>query len=110
MNKPKKKYDNEWKETREKIGLLKEIMKDVQKNIQGEIWYSVRNEKLDVLGSFYTLNEAIFFAEKKKKEYMRNYDRSNLNKKQKGTKSILVRENLKEKNINGFNNEIKYSK
>ena len=54
-------------ETREKIGLLKEIMKDVQKNIQGEIWYSVRNEKLDVLGSFYTLNEAIFFAEKKDK-------------------------------------------
>ena len=52
MNKPKEKYDDEWKETREKIGLLKEIMKDVQKNIQGEIWYSVRNEKLDVLGSF----------------------------------------------------------
>ena len=76
MNKPKEKYDDEWKETREKIGLLKEIMKDVQKNIQGEIWYSVRNEKLDVLGSFYTLNEAIFFAEKKKKEYMRSYERS----------------------------------
>ena len=72
----KEKFNKEWKETKEKIGLLNEIMKDVQKNIQGDIWYSVRNEKLDVLGSFHTLNEAIFFAEKKKKEYMRSYDKS----------------------------------
>lgn len=76
MNKPKEKFDKEWKETKEKISLLKEIRKDVQKNIQGDIWYLVRNEDMDVLGSFYTLNEAISFAEKKKKEYMRNYDKS----------------------------------
>lgn len=76
MNKPKEKFVKEWKETKEKIDLIKEIMKDVQRNIQEDIWYLVRNDDLDVLGSFYTLNQAIAFAEKKKREYMRNYDSS----------------------------------
>ena len=78
MNKPKEKFVKEWEETKEKIGLVKEIMKDVQQNIQENIWYLVRNEELDVLGSFYTLNQAIAFAEKKKKEYMQNYDSSKI--------------------------------
>lgn len=78
MNKPKEEFAKEWEETREKIGLVKEIMKDVQKNIQENFWYLVRNENFDVLGSFYTLNQAISFAEKKKKEYMKNYDRSKI--------------------------------
>ena len=62
--------------TKEKIRLVKEIRKEVQRNIQEDIWYLVRNEEQDVLGSFCTLNQAIAFAEKKKKEYMRNYDSS----------------------------------
>lgn len=78
MNKPKEKFIKEWKETKEKIGLVKEIMKDVQRNIQENTWHLVRNEELDVLGSFYTLNQAIAFAEKKKKEYMQNYDSSKI--------------------------------
>ncbi len=78
MNKPKEKFVKDWKETKEKIGLVKEIMRDVQRNIQEDIWYLVRNEELDVLGSFYTLNQAIAFSEKKKKEYMRNYDNSKI--------------------------------
>ena len=78
MNKPKEKFVKEWEETKEKIGLVKEIMKDVQQNIQENIWYLVRNEELDVLGSFYTLNPAIAFSEKKKKEYMQNYDSSKI--------------------------------
>ncbi len=76
MNTPKEKYVKQWKETKEKISLVKEIMKDVKLNIQEDIWYLVRNEELEVLGSFSTLNQAIVFAEKKKKEYMRNCDSS----------------------------------
>lgn len=76
MNKPKEKFVKEWEETNEKIGLVKEIMKDVQRNVQENIWYLVRNEELNVLGSFCTLNQAIAFAEKKKKEYVRNCDSS----------------------------------
>ena len=76
MNTPKEKYVKQWKETKEKISLVKEIMKDVKLNIQEDIWYLVRNEELEVLGSFSTLNQAIVFAEKKKKENMRNCDSS----------------------------------
>lgn len=78
MDKPKEKFVKEWEETKEKIDLVKEIMKDVQRNMQEDVWYLVRNEELDVLGSFYTLNQAISFAEKKKKEYMKNYDSSKI--------------------------------
>ena len=67
MNKPSKKFVKEWETTQEKIGLLEEIMEDVKK---------YKNDEHRVLGSFYTLNEAISFAEKKKKEYMRNYERT----------------------------------
>ena len=68
MNKPSKKYVEEWKLTQEKIGLLEEIMEDVKKYKKEDVWYLVRNDEYRVLGSFYTLNEAISFAEKKKKE------------------------------------------
>ena len=76
MNKPSKKFVKEWETTQEKIGLLEEIMEDVKKYKKEDIWYLVRNDEFDVLGSFYTLNEAIAFSEKKKKEYMSNYDRT----------------------------------
>lgn len=76
MNKPSKKYVKEWELTQEKISLLEEIMEDVKKYKQEDVWYLVRNDEYRVLGSFYTLNEAISFAEKKKKEYMRNYERT----------------------------------
>lgn len=76
MDKPKEQFVKEWKKTKEKIGIVKEIRKDVQRNIKEDIWYLVRNEEQDVLGSFCTLNQAIAFAEKKKKEYMRKYDSS----------------------------------
>ena len=76
MDKPKEQFVKEWEKAKEKIGIVKEIRKDVQRNIKEDIWYLVRNEEQDVLGSFCTLNQAIAFAEKKKKEYMRNYDRS----------------------------------
>lgn len=76
MNKPSKKYVKEWELTQEKIGLLEEIMEDVKKYKKEDVWYLVRNDEYRVLGSFYTLNEAISFAEKKKKEYMRNYERT----------------------------------
>ena len=67
MNKPSKKYVKEWELTQEKIGLLEEIMEDVKKYKKEDVWYLVRNDEYRVLGSFYTLNEAISFAEKKKK-------------------------------------------
>lgn len=76
MNKPKQQYIKEWELTQEKIGLLEEIMEDVKKYKKEDVWYLVRNDKFDVLGSFYTLNEAIAFSEKKKREYMSNYDRT----------------------------------
>lgn len=76
MNKPSKKFVKEWETTQEKIGLLEEIMEDVKKYKKEDVWYLVRNDEHRVLGSFYTLNEAISFAEKKKKEYMRNYERT----------------------------------
>lgn len=76
MNKPSKKYVKEWELTQEKIGLLEEIMEDVKKYKKEDVWYLVRNDEFDVLGSFYTLNEAIALAEKKKREYMSNYDRT----------------------------------
>lgn len=76
MNKPKQQYIKEWELTQEKIGLLEEIMEDVKKYKKEDVWYLVRNDKFDVLGSFYTLNEAIAFSEKKKREYISNYDRT----------------------------------
>ena len=76
MNKPSKKFVKEWETTQEKIGLLEEIMEDIKKYKKEDVWYLVRNDEYRVLGSFYTLNEAISFAEKKKKEYMSNYDRT----------------------------------
>lgn len=76
MTKPKQQYIKEWELTQEKIGLIEEIMEDVKKYKKEDIWYLVRNDEFDVLGSFYTLNEAIAFSEKKKKEYMSNYDRT----------------------------------
>lgn len=45
---------------------MKEIMKDVQQNTQENISYLVRNDELDVLGLFNTLNYEIAFAEKRK--------------------------------------------
>lgn len=78
LNKPKEKFIKEWQETKEKIDLLKEIMKDVQQNTQEDISYLVRNDELDVLGIFNTLNYAIAFAEKKKREYMQHYDSSKI--------------------------------
>lgn len=42
------------------------------------IYYLVRNDNFDVLGSFLKLNEAIIFAENKKREYMRNYNNSSV--------------------------------
>lgn len=76
MTKPKQQYIKEWELTQEKIGLLEEIMEDVKKYKKEDVWYLVRNDEFDILGSFYTLNEAIALAEKKKREYMSNYDRT----------------------------------
>lgn len=76
MTKPKQQYIKEWELTQEKISLLEEIIEDVKKYRKEDVWYLVRNDEFDILGSFYTLNEAIAFAEKKKKEYMSNYDRT----------------------------------
>lgn len=76
MNKPKLQHIKEWKLTQEKISIIEEIIEDVKQNKIDDIWYLVRNDDMDVLGSFFTLNEAIAFAEKKKREYMRNYDNS----------------------------------
>lgn len=76
MTKPKPQYVKEWETTQEKIGIIEEIMEDVKRDKKEEVWYLVRNGELDVLGSFYTLNEAISFAEKKKKEYMSDYYRT----------------------------------
>ena len=42
MDRPKENFVKEWKETKEKIDLIKEIMQDVQRNIQEDIWYLVR--------------------------------------------------------------------
>ena len=71
-NEPKKEYVKEWEKTNEQIGLVKEIMKDIQQTIS----YQVRNGESDIIGSFCILNQAIAFAEKKKKEYVRNCDNS----------------------------------
>ena len=78
MNKPSKKFVNEWELAQEKIGLLEEIMEDVKKHRKEDIWYVVKNDGYDVYRSFSTLNDAIAYAEKKKREYMRKYDNSRI--------------------------------
>jgi len=43
-----------------------------------EIWYLIRDDEFNVLGRCYTLNEAVAIAEKKKRQYMRQYDKSKI--------------------------------
>jgi len=43
-----------------------------------EIWYLIRDDDFNVLGRCYTLNEAVAIAEKKKRQYMRQYDKSKI--------------------------------
>ena len=43
-----------------------------------EVWYLIRDDDFNVLGRCYTLNEAVAIAEKKKRQYMRQYDRTKI--------------------------------
>lgn len=43
-----------------------------------EVWYLIRDDNFNVLGRCYTLNEAVAIAEKKKRQYMRQYDKSKI--------------------------------
>jgi len=43
-----------------------------------EIWYLIRDDEFNVLGRCYTLNEAVAIEEKKKRQYMRQYDKSKI--------------------------------
>lgn len=53
MTKPKQQYIKEWELTQEKISLLEEIIEDVKKYRKEDVWYLVRNDEFDILGSFY---------------------------------------------------------
>ena len=77
MNEPKDIFVKEWKETKEKIKLIKEIIRD-EKERNGEIEFIVRDEHCDLCRSFSWLHEAIEYAEKEKREYIRNYDDSKI--------------------------------
>lgn len=75
MDKPKEMFVKEWEETKEKIGLLKELINQEEQE-RGSVFYMVKDEKNGILKRFFWLNQATSFAEKKKKEYMQNYDRT----------------------------------
>lgn len=75
MDKPKEKFAKEWEETKEKISMLKEIIEQEEQS-EKEVFYIVKDEKNGILKRFFWLNQATSFAEKKKKEYMQNYDRT----------------------------------
>ena len=77
MTKPKQQYIKEWEETNEKIKLIEEIIRDEQER-NGEIEFIVRDEHSDLCKSFSWLHEAIEYAEKEKREYLRNYDDSKI--------------------------------
>ena len=77
MVSPKYNYLKEWKETKEKIKLIEEIIRD-EKERNGEIEFIVRDEHCDLCKSFSWLQEAIEYAEKEKREYLRNYDDSKI--------------------------------
>ena len=75
MNTPKKQYVKEWEETKEKIDILKDLIKQEEQE-KDSVYYMVKDEKNGVLKRCFWLNKATSFAEKKKKEYMQNYDRT----------------------------------
>lgn len=75
MNTPKKQYVKEWNETKEKIDILKDLINQEEKE-KNSVYYMVKDEKNGLLKRFFWLNHATSFAEKKKKEYMQNYDRT----------------------------------
>ena len=77
MVSPKYNYLKEWKETKEKIKIIEEIIRDEQER-NGEIEFIVRDEHCDLCKSFSWLHEAIEYAEKEKREYLRNYDDSKI--------------------------------
>lgn len=70
MREPKDEHKAEWREARELIRVLEQVVKYEKQNIE----YLVRDDSFRVLGSFMKLNEAIIFAEKEKREYMRKYN------------------------------------
>ncbi len=73
MNSPHKNFIKEWNETKDKIKLIEEIISDESKLSEG-IEYIVRDYHCDIHKSFPCLNDAIKYAEEKKREYIRNYD------------------------------------
>jgi len=75
MNTPKKQYAKEWKETKEKIDILKDLINQEEQE-RNSVYYMVKDENNGILKRFFWLNQATSFAEKKKKEYMQNYDRT----------------------------------
>jgi len=75
MNTPKKQYVKEWNETKEKIDILKDLINQEEQE-KSSVYYMVKDEKNGLLKRFFWLNQATSFAEKKKKEYMQNYDRT----------------------------------
>ena len=66
---------------------------------KGEYLYFVKNDNYDVLGSFFTLDEAIYFAEKKKKDYMSKYDRTEVWVEKEGREKKIYRARGYEKEV-----------
>ena len=75
MNTPKKQYVKEWNETKEKIDILKDLINQEEQE-KSSVYYMVKDENNGLLKRFFWLNQATSFAEKKKKEYMQNYDKT----------------------------------
>lgn len=75
MNTPKKQYIKEWNETKEKLDILKDLINQ-EEHEKSSVYYMVKDEKNGLLKRFFWLNQATSFAEKKKKGYMQNYDRT----------------------------------
>ena len=75
MNTPKKQYVKEWNETKEKIDIVKDLINQEEQK-ENSVYYVVKDENNGLLKRFFWLNQATSFAEKKKKEYMQNYDRT----------------------------------
>lgn len=75
MNTPKKQYVKEWNETKEKLDILNDLINQEEQE-KSSVYYMVKDENNGLLKRFFWLNQATSFAEKKKKEYMQNYDKT----------------------------------
>lgn len=89
MNKPKERFVKEWKETKTKIKLLGGLIEQ-QEELGGiDIFYMVKDERSEIIKSFFWLNQAINYADKKKEEYIKNCDNTRVWVEKNGDTEII---------------------